>query len=139
MATLFVPELLAAYPEAKVILTTRVTKEEWYESCKATVIHAYNPEPAVNPTKRLADKCIQLLYAEDFEKSGKKIYEEHNKMVKELARGRVLEYRPGDGWEPLCKFLGVDVPEMDYPRQDAWLEYKKNHRKEGERMAVPDA
>jgi hypothetical protein len=126
--TLFTPELLAAYPDAKVILTTRASEEAWFESCKATVIHVYTPEPSVHLNKRLADKCIRILYGEDFEKDGKRIYAEHNEKVRELAKGRLLEYQPGGGWGPLCEFLGVEVPEAEYPRIDSWVEYKERFR-----------
>ena len=26
-----------------------------------------------------------------------------------------MTYRMGDGWEPLCEFLGKDVPDQDFP------------------------
>jgi hypothetical protein len=28
----------------------------------------------------------------------------------------LLVCRPGDGWDPLCKFLGVPVPSQPYPK-----------------------
>lgn len=28
---------------------------------------------------------------------------------------RLLIHNLGDGWEPLCAWLGVPVPDMDYP------------------------
>ncbi|KAH8597173.1 hypothetical protein B0O99DRAFT_704297 [Bisporella sp. PMI_857] len=28
----------------------------------------------------------------------------------------VLEFWPEQGWEPLCKYLGKDVPEEEFPR-----------------------
>jgi hypothetical protein len=46
--------------------------------------------------------------------------------VREAAEGReFLEYQTGSGWAPLCKFLGVAVPDTPYPRADAWIAYKK--------------
>ncbi|KAJ7157668.1 hypothetical protein C8R43DRAFT_883303, partial [Mycena crocata] len=29
---------------------------------------------------------------------------------------RRLEFRVAQGWEPLCRFLGKEVPAMDFPR-----------------------
>jgi hypothetical protein len=29
---------------------------------------------------------------------------------------RLLVYRVDDGWEPLCGFLGVEVPDEPFPR-----------------------
>jgi Sulfotransferase domain len=28
----------------------------------------------------------------------------------------LIEHRPTDGWEPLCKFLGKPIPDVPYPR-----------------------
>ena len=50
------------------------------------------------------------------------IYKRHNDHVREVVPDdRRLEFEPKDGWEPLCKFLGVPVPtdedgrKLDYP------------------------
>ena len=32
-----------------------------------------------------------------------------------VAPGRLLVFEPTDGWEKLCPFLGVPVPETPYP------------------------
>jgi sulfotransferase family protein len=43
----------------------------------------------------------------------------------ETAKGKpFLEYRVGQGWKPLCEFLGKDVPEEDFPRADDWAPTK---------------
>lgn len=38
------------------------------------------------------------------------LFEEHVKTV--VPAERLLVYRVGDGWEPLCSFLGVEVPRL---------------------------
>jgi len=50
-------------------------------------------------------------------------YRKHNSYVKEtLGKGltaegnpRLLVYNVHDGWEPLCEFLGRDLPEVEFP------------------------
>jgi Sulfotransferase domain len=32
---------------------------------------------------------------------------------------RLLVYEVGDGWEPLCRFLGVPVPDEPFPHVNA--------------------
>jgi hypothetical protein len=123
--TMFPSELLSAYPDAKVLLTTRSSADTWYSSMEATFWHAYRPEPDSKPTKRLVDKCLKHKFSEDIESGGKKAYEEHNVLVKELAEGRVLDFKPEMGWEPLCRFLELEIPKGEYPRVDSWMEYKK--------------
>lgn len=39
------------------------------------------------------------------------LYYAHNKWVRELVpEGQLLEYQPSMGWEPLCEFLGKEIP-----------------------------
>lgn len=40
-------------------------------------------------------------------------YNEHIRAV--VPKERLLEYKIGDGWEPICKFLGKPVPDEPYP------------------------
>lgn len=42
---------------------------------------------------------------------------------REIPAGRLLVYGVGDGWEPLCSFLGVPVPETPYPRTNSSDEF----------------
>ena len=45
------------------------------------------------------------------------VYDGHNKEVKELIpRNQLLIYDVRDGWEPLCRFLDVPVPNDAFPR-----------------------
>lgn len=45
-----------------------------------------------------------------------KQYREHNNYVlNKCPKERLLVYRIGDGWEPLCKFLGEPIPKVDFP------------------------
>jgi hypothetical protein len=44
-------------------------------------------------------------------------YFKHCEHVRSLvSEENLLEHRPGDGWAPLCQFLGKPVPETPYPR-----------------------
>jgi hypothetical protein len=43
-------------------------------------------------------------------------FEAHNRAVQAaVPADRLLVYRVGQGWEPLCAFLGVDVPAGEFP------------------------
>ncbi len=37
---------------------------------------------------------------------------------------RLLIHRLGDGWEPLCRHLGVEIPATDYPRVNSTAEFQ---------------
>jgi hypothetical protein len=46
-------------------------------------------------------------------------YQLHNDHVREVvSKDRLLEFKAADGWEPLCEFLGKDVPEGRFPHKN---------------------
>ena len=50
------------------------------------------------------------------EKAAIAAYEAHNVEVRAtVPADRLVEWRPGDGWEPLCAALGVAVPAEPFP------------------------
>lgn len=128
-AAIFTDELIGAFPEAKVILTVR-DEDKWFESLKATLWHAWSsPDaPKDTPMRPLSDKYHLHMWQNDFPKYGREAYREHNAHVQTIApEGSLLVYDVKDGWEPLCTFLGLDVPATPFPRKDDWLEYKRAH------------
>ena len=45
------------------------------------------------------------------------VYERHNEEVRDaFGPDRLLDFEVSSGWEPLCTFLDVPVPESDFPR-----------------------
>lgn len=50
-----------------------------------------------------------------------------------VPKERLLEWSADEGWEPLCKFLGKEVPKQSFPRVNAlaggWQEREKQCRK----------
>jgi hypothetical protein len=46
----------------------------------------------------------------------RKYYEEHHRKIRELVpSNQLLEFSLADGWEPLCGFLGRDIPKQEFP------------------------
>jgi hypothetical protein len=37
-------------------------------------------------------------------------------IVASIPAERLLVFQLSEGWEPLCRFLGVPVPDMEFPR-----------------------
>lgn len=58
---------------------------------------------------------------------GKEIHAEHVAMIRSLVPPeRLLEWKIEDGWIPLCKFLGKDVPKnTPFPRANDAQGFKK--------------
>lgn len=107
--------IIAAYPQAKVLLTMR-SAESWWKSYEATILRHIQRED--DPPG-----FAQLLIAEQvFE--GRPGDRQHaiatyNRNVEEVLTTvepeRLLVHHLGDGWEPLCQWLNLPVPEIDYP------------------------
>lgn len=109
---LFAPELIEAYPEAKVILNYRDT-DAWFQSCcnsffplrsrfRSLVLTWFNTELYWN--FRYAKDCFRPYFHDSFIHHAKWVYEEHSAKIRGLAPpDRFLEWKIGDGWEPLCR------------------------------------
>jgi hypothetical protein len=41
-----------------------------------------------------------------------------------VPKENLLEFKPGDGWEPLCKFLGKEIPDVEYPHANVGGQYR---------------
>ncbi|KAM5355092.1 hypothetical protein ACJ41O_001738 [Fusarium nematophilum] len=49
-------------------------------------------------------------------KNAREAYDAHHRRIREMVpEGMLLEYRMGEGWEPMCEFLGKPVPEGEFP------------------------
>lgn len=125
-AAVFVEELVQAYPDAKVVLTLR-DFDAWYGSMQqtimkqtystlATVMGWIDPE-LFGEGNQMCRTGFDGLFDGDFEKNGKRAFEGHYNLVRRVVPAdNLLEWKPQDGWEPLCKFLGRPVPATPFPK-----------------------
>ena len=115
----FYKDLMKVYPEAKVILNVR-DPESWYAS---TLESIYAAGKGVKPTSMYARLTYGLMWDGTF--GGKfedkahalDVFARHNEDVKKhVPADRLLVFEVKEGWEPLCKFLGVPAPSKPFPR-----------------------
>ena len=53
------------------------------------------------------------------------VYLRHNEAVKrEVPPERLLIYDTPQGWQPLCDFLGVPVPDAPFPKTNTTEEFR---------------
>ena len=115
----FLAELRARYPDAKVVLGLR-DPASWYESISETVYRVIRRR-ADSPQawRELYERLVwQNTFGGRFEdrEHAIAVFERHNARVREqVPPAQLLEHRVGDGWKPLCDFLGVAVPDEPYP------------------------
>ncbi len=123
----FYKQLMEVYPDAKILLNVR-DPETWYESVRRTVYIVSRPassspqsaeSPAAGTGRMLDTLAWQGLFHGRFEDKDYAIsvFERHNQEVKDaVPANKLLVWEVKEGWEPLCRFLNVDVPNTPFPR-----------------------
>jgi hypothetical protein len=122
----FYQQLAVRYPAAKVLLSVR-DEERWFASTQNTVLteavagfHGARGSLAMveavgwGTDPRLRDKAWML--------------ERYRRHIDEVRRTipaeRLLVYDPADGWAPLCRFLDVPTPDVDFPLVNTTTEFQ---------------
>jgi hypothetical protein len=120
--------LHAAFPQAKVILTLR-DPEAWFDSLQATIVPSVtigSLHADSDHARAVSDMVYRLIYQGLFQ--GRmtdrdfvlRVWHDHVAEVRRtVPKGQLLELEVQDGWEPLCAFLGVAVPDAPFPRTNS--------------------
>jgi hypothetical protein len=133
-AAFFWRELIEVYPDAKVLLSVR-DHESWERSMRDTVWDIYFGHSLMHHLSRARyqvdpewrawiDLMTRMTWAGKGAFAG--AYAERQQLMDAAERWnaevtrvvpaeRLLVWEPKDGWEPLCEFLGVDVPGEPLP------------------------
>ena len=125
--------LAAHYPAAKVILSVR-PEEAWWKSFSATIakLVAERADFALPPhiATMLEAAGVQMIEAQTFggritdKDAAIAAYRRRTEEVKAaIPPGRLLVFDVAEGWEPLCRFLGVAVPDQPFPRVNSTEEF----------------
>ncbi|KAF4592276.1 hypothetical protein GQ602_002575 [Ophiocordyceps camponoti-floridani] len=129
LGALFAPQLIEAYPEAYVILAIR-DFEPWMRSMNGLLGLMWSPfasftvrfvDPLLGNTIGLKIRKLLLGFFEakdvdEARRNAQRIYHRHHEQIRKMvAPDRLLEYRMGSGWEPICSFLNKPVPDDDFP------------------------
>jgi len=129
-------ELSNHYPDAKVVLTVR-DPEGWWKSTHSTIYgfrSAFAPlfqrsVPASARFVEMVERFVwQGLFDDQFTNREHAIgvFNRHIEDVKAMCPPeRLLVFNVADGWEPLCEFLDVPVPDRPFPH----LNYSKVTRR----------
>ncbi|MEP6640388.1 MAG: sulfotransferase family protein [Gaiellales bacterium] len=131
-ACAFWQELAAANPGAIVLLSVRASAEAWWKSFEATIAAGLaKPVPADQPDWAVRRKMVVEMLAATFtpdwheREAAIAAYEAHNASVRAaVPPGRLVEWQPADGWEPLCSVLNVPVPAEPFPRSNSTEEFQ---------------
>lgn len=123
----FWPELTAANPEALVLLSVR-DPESWYRSASNTIFLAFDhAPPELEAWMTALRELFRTRFSDDFGNPTAMMdaYERHNTAVRQaIPASRLLEWTPGDGWDPICDRLGLAVPTGPFPMVNTTDEFR---------------
>jgi hypothetical protein len=129
-ASAFWRELADANPGAVILLSARDSAAKWWESANETIFPVLRKpveEPANEEWHWMVRELVTREIGPDWDDAerAQAFYERHNARVRRDAPAdRLLEWRAEDGWEPLCRALGVPVPDEPFPRVNTREEWR---------------
>jgi hypothetical protein len=127
-ACTFWRELAEYYPEAKVLLSVR-DATSWFESTNATILSPkFNDFVTGSPFGDMLNKVIwdTLDHRMDGREFMVSYFNRRNDEIRAaIPNDRLLVYEVKQGWQPLCEFLDLPVPDKPFPRVNTRDETKQ--------------
>lgn len=117
--------LIVKYPQAKVLLTMR-SATNWWSSFEATILKYILSSDDPNGFAQ------QLVAQQVF--NGRPDNREHaiaiynrniEDVISTVSPDRLLVHNFEDGWEPLCQWLELPVPDVDYPSGNTTQDFNR--------------
>lgn len=147
LASPFAADLAQVYPEAKVVIVQR-DFETWWPSFTSEILgwRFFTGAEFLNYILQVfhvrSGSALGKVYlglfdarnVEEIHQKARITYERYFDAVREAVPSeRRLEYKLGSGWQPLCDFLGKDIPDMPFPRvndrgqhsAEAWATFRE--------------
>ncbi len=125
-ACVYYAELLREFPDARVVHSVR-DKGDWYRSSFETIFQSRTVFPSwlrrsssligslLEMTERIVWNGVFEGRFEDAQRA-QQIFDEHTARVRAtVPADRLLVFDVREGWGPLCRFLGVPVPNVPFP------------------------
>ena len=117
-------ELLKEYPSSKFVLTHR-SPESWAASFGSTIYKLLagidEAPPELRNWLQMAESVIAATgFPSDLDNDGLiEAFVAHNKaVIATIPKNQLLVFEVKDGWEPLCAFLDMPVPDEPFPRSN---------------------
>ena len=125
----FWKHLKAQHPDAKVVLTRR-DPDAWFESIANTIFEALRAASDDEQLMRWRVATRKLILDQTF---GNDLTRDHvvrvlhaheNDVIASVSRSDLLVFDVAEGWEPLCAFFDVPVPDSPFPRANSTAEFR---------------
>jgi hypothetical protein len=135
-------ELLAAYPDAKLILTLHPKgAEAWYDSTLETIYFTENHWPfkvleLFTPFgRKFGEMARKLIWQRGHQNTmGDRAraiayYQQHIDTIRrDVPAEKLLVFKATEGWGPLCEFLSLPVPSTPFPNVNSRAQFQKIKR-----------
>jgi len=125
----FFRELVKEFPSAKFVLTERIP-ENWADSFGSTIFklladRGRAPADMHAWLEMVLSVVSKSGFPEGLDRDGLiKGFVAHSAAVKEaIPASQLLVFSVKDGWEPLCTFLDMPVPDEPFPRSNSREEF----------------
>lgn len=117
-------QIAAYYPDAKVLHTVR-DPDKWFDSTQATIFAPDGPAMSDGPLAPFLNSFMGAFREHVHDRAFMTNYfRRHTDEVKAaIPAERLLIFEVGEGWERLCKFLGVPVPKEPFPSENSTAEF----------------
>jgi hypothetical protein len=127
-------ELSAANPDAVVLLSSRATPEKRWASMQKTIIPTLTMDlppgaEGTAPHRAMVIDMFERRLTPDWREpeAAMAAYERHNERVRSnVPSEQLVDWQPGDGWEPICAALGLAVPSDPFPHENNSEEFQAN-------------
>ena len=123
-------EIRASSPDALVLLSVR-EPDDWWKSANDTIFQIgarpIPDDPVFGAQLRMIGAVLEHRFTPDWrdEAAAKAAYVAHNDAVRAgVPADRLLEWRPGDGWEPICTALDLPVPDEPFPHVNTTADFR---------------
>ena len=127
-------ELCSHFPDAKVVHSVRA-EQSWIKSVHSTIFPAMQRRKEIDPGpyRERLEMAYEIIVNQTFAgrmddpEHALSVYRSHNNEVAQtVPPDRLLVFDVKEGWDPLCEFLDVPVPDDPFPRVNSASEF--HHR-----------
>lgn len=127
-ASAFWKPISEAYPDSIILLSSRSSADAWYTSATDTIfgIMKTGGGPPDDAWRSMVTGMLGAFSPDLFDaEATKAAYERHNADVRANAPAdRLVDWHPGDGWEPICSALNLPVPDAPFPHVNTTAEFQ---------------
>jgi hypothetical protein len=122
-------DLAAAYPDAPVLLSHRGSAEVWHRSMDPTVLvrtrEVWANDDDADPMVPLFRVMFDGVFSDPDDPA--EVMAGYERRLAEVRAAiepeRLVEWQPGDGWEPLCRALDLPVPTLPFPHENTTADF----------------